>query len=69
MGRHDLPYLKLDLAEMRELRLNDVFVTLQENDFHYFPGKINLTPQVATESGMHAIAIFWGALNLFGGRR
>jgi hypothetical protein len=69
MGQHDLPYLKLDFAEMRDLRLDDVFMALQENDFHYFPGKIDLAPQVADENGLRAIAIFWGALNLFGGGR
>jgi hypothetical protein len=69
MGQHDLAYLKQDLAEMRSLRLDDVFAALQENDFHYFPGKIDLTPQVATENGIRTIAIFWGALNLFGGGR
>jgi len=54
---------------MLALGLDDVFVALQENDFRYFPGKITQTPQVASENGIRSIAVFWGALNLFGGGR
>lgn len=69
MGQHDWEYLKQDIREMQTLQLDDVFLALQENDFRYFPGKISLSPKIATENGMRSIAIFWGALNLFGGGR
>jgi hypothetical protein len=69
MGQHDAGYLELDMREMSDLRLDDVLLAAQENDFHYFPGKLALTPKVATDHGIRPIAIFWGALNLFGGGR
>jgi len=69
MGQHEAKYIDLDFREMAELRLDDVFLALQENDFHYFPGKLSLSPKIAMERGIRPIAIFWGALNLFGGGR
>jgi len=69
MGQQDRSHLAQDLREMRALRLDDVFLALQENDFRYFPGKISLPPSIASESGIRTVAIFWGALNLFGGGR
>jgi hypothetical protein len=69
MGQHEARYIDLDMREMRDLRLDDVFLAAQENDFIYFPGKISLTPRIAADHGLRAIAIFWGALNLFGGGR
>lgn len=69
MAQHDLDHLRHDLDEMADLGLNDLFVALQENDFRYFPGKIHQTPQVAAEKGIRSFAVFWGALNLFGGGR
>lgn len=69
MGQHEAKYIEQDFREMRELRLDDVFLAAQENDFHYFPGKLSLTPKIAKEYGLRPLAIFWGALNLFGGGR
>jgi len=69
MGQHDIRHLSQDLDEMRTLQLDDVFLAIQENDFHTFPGKITLPPSIAFDNGMRTIAIFWGALNLFGGGR
>jgi hypothetical protein len=69
MGQHEARYIDLDFREMSELRVDDVLLAVQENDFHYFPGKIVFTPKIAMEHGIRPIAIFWGALNLFGGGR
>ena len=69
MGHHNPKYLNLDLGEMKELQLDDVLLAAQENDFIYFPGKLEFTPKIAVEYGLRPIAIFWGALNLFGGGR
>jgi hypothetical protein len=69
MGQHEAKYIDLDFREMSELRLDDVFLAAQENDFSYFPGKLTLTPKIAAERGLRPIAILWGALNLFGGGR
>lgn len=69
MGHHNPKHLKTDIREMAELRLNDVLLSAQENDFVHFTGKIRFTPQIARDHGIRPIAIFWGALNLFGGGR
>jgi hypothetical protein len=69
LGHHNPKYLDLDLCEMKELQLDDVLLAAQENDFIYFPGKLEFTPKIAAEYGIRPIAIFWGVLNLFGGGR
>ena len=69
MGHHNPQHLKADLEEMKRLQLDDVLVSAQENDFVYFRGKLEFTPKIAKDLGIRPIAIFWGALNLFGGGR
>ena len=69
MGHHNPKHLTTDLRAMRELQLDEIFVCMQENDFVNFPGKVNFTPQIAQEHGIRPLALFWGALNLFGGGR
>lgn len=69
MGHHNPKHLRSDLREMQELGLDDVLVSIQENDFIYFRGKLNFTPRIALDAGLRPLAIFWGALNLFGGGR
>lgn len=69
MGHHNPKHLITDLRAMRDLQLDDLFVCMQENDFVHFPGKVQFTPQLAREQGIRPLALFWGALNLFGGGR
>jgi hypothetical protein len=69
MGHHNPRYLAADFAAMRSLGLDDVFVCLQENDFRYFTGKVQFSPDLARGMGLRPLALFWGALNLFGGGR
>ena len=69
MGHHNPDHLKTDFQQMQELRLDDVFLCAQENDFVHFTGKLEFTPQIARDHGVRPIALFWGALNLFGGGR
>src|SRR5512138_742357 len=69
MGHHNPDHIDLDLCEMKALQLDDVLLAAQENDFIYFPGKLEFTPQIAKEYSIRPIAIFWGVLNLFGGGR
>lgn len=69
MGHHNPKHIETDVREMVRLRLDDVLLAAQENDFIYFPGKLRFTPQIARDHGLRPIAIFWGALNLFGGGR
>jgi hypothetical protein len=54
---------------MQRLQIDDVLLSAQENDFVHFTGKIEFTPRIARDHGLRPIAIFWGALNLFGGGR
>ena len=54
---------------MKTLLLDDVFLSIQENDFVHFEGKLRYTSEIARDFGIRPIAIFWGALNLFGGGR
>ncbi len=69
MGHHDPAHLETDLREMVSLQLDDVLVAMQENDFVHFTGKVRFAPEIARRHGVRPIAIFWGALNLFGGGR
>jgi hypothetical protein len=69
MGHHNPKHLKADVAEMGRLKLDDVLLAAQENDFAYFNGKLKFTPPIAKDCGLRPIVIFWGALNLFGGGR
>lgn len=69
MGHHNPKHLEIDIREMSSLQLDDVLLAAQENDFVYFTGKIHFTPKIAKDYGLRPIAIFWGALNLFGGGR
>jgi hypothetical protein len=68
-GHHHPRHLTTDLQEMSRLGLDDVLLAAQENDFVYFPGKLQHTARIASDLGLRPIAIFWGALNLFGGGR
>ena len=67
MGHHNPKHLETDIKEMKELQLDDVLLAGQENDFVHFTGKLEFTPKIAVDYGIRPIAIFWGALNLFGG--
>lgn len=69
MGHHNPQHLETDLREMQALHLDDVLLAAQENDFVHFTGKLTFTPKIAKDHGLRPIAIFWGALNLFGGGR
>jgi hypothetical protein len=69
MSHHNPKHIATDLRAMRELGLDEIFVCCQENDFLWFPGKVKFTPQIAKEHGIRPLALFWGALNLFGGGR
>jgi hypothetical protein len=69
MSHHNPKHIETDIHEMVQLRLDDVLVCMQENDFVVFKGKIRFSPQIAKDHGVRPIAIFWGALNLFGGGR
>ena len=69
MGHHNPKHIETDIRDMRRLQLDDVLLACQENDFVHFTGKLKFTPQIAKDNGLRPIAIFWGALNLFGGGR
>ena len=69
MGHHNPKHLETDIREMSGLQLDDILLAAQENDFAHFTGKLKFTPKIAADYGLRPIAIFWGALNLFGGGR
>jgi hypothetical protein len=69
MGHHNPKHIEADMRQMQRLQLDDVLLAAQENDFIHFTGKIEFTPRIARDHGLRPIAIFWGALNLFGGGR
>lgn len=69
MGNLNPQYITADLKEMKALRLDDVFLAIQEIDFVHFPGKYRYMSEIANDFGIRPLAIFWGALNLFGGGR
>ncbi len=69
MGHYNPRHIEIDLYEMNILKIDDVLVAIQENDFEHFMGKVRYTPKIAIDHGIRPIAIFWGCLNLFGGGR
>ncbi|MEZ4864690.1 MAG: hypothetical protein R3C14_25490 [Caldilineaceae bacterium] len=69
MGHHNPKHMATDMREMQALQLDDLFLCMQEVDFVHFPGKIRFGPPLAREHGVRPLALFWGALNLFGGGR
>ena len=69
MGCHSPRHLLTDIRDMTQLGIDDVLLAIQENDFAYFTGKIRFTPRIAKDHGLRPLAVFWGALNLFGGGR
>jgi len=69
MGHHNPKHLETDIREMNDLRIDDILLAAQENDFAHVTGKLKFTAKIAADYGIRPIAIFWGALNLFGGGR
>jgi hypothetical protein len=69
MGNLNPRHVAADMLEMKDLLLDDLFIAIQEIDFDHFPGKYRYPAEIAADFGMRPIAIFWGALNLFGGGR
>ena len=69
MGHHNPRHMAADCRQLGQLGCDDVFLAAQENDFVWMTGKVDFFPRVAREHGLRPIAIFWGALNLFGGGR
>ena len=69
MGHHNPRHMKTDMRDIRALGCDDVLLAAQENDFAYMTGKIDFFPEIAKDHGIRPLAIFWGALNLFGGGR
>lgn len=67
MGHHNPKHMQIDLSDIKTLGCDDIFLAAQENDFVYMRGKIDFFPKIAKENGLTAWAIFWGALNYFGG--
>lgn len=67
MSHHNPRHIATDLRAMQALQLDEIFVCCQENDFIWFPGKVKFTAQLAKDHGIRPLALFWGALNLFGG--
>ncbi len=69
MGHHNPRHLKTDMADLKSLACDDVLLAAQENDFVHMTGKLTFLPGIARDVGIRPVAIFWGALNLFGGGR
>jgi len=62
-------HLHADLAAMREMGCDEVLITLAENDFHIFPGKVRSAPAIAHDLGLRIVANLWGFACAFGGGR
>jgi len=67
MGHHNPRHMQTDLTDMKAIGCDDVLLAAQENDFEHMIGKVEYFPKIAADVGIRPIAIFWGALNLFGG--
>jgi len=62
-------HLKRDLNDISSIGCDDVLLTLQENDFAVFTGKVRFAAKIAHEAGLKAIANFWGFARMLGGGR
>jgi len=60
-------HLETDLKDIHNSGCDDVLVTLQENDFQVFRGKVQLTANIAHKIGLKAIGNFWGFACMLGG--
>ena len=69
LSSHNPKHIRADLEEIKSLGCDDILLAAQENDFLYFPGKLKFLPEIAKEYGIRPIAVFWGAINYFGGGR
>ncbi len=67
MGHHNPRHVEIDLKDIKALGCDDVMLAAQENDFVYMTGTIDFFPKIAKEHGLRPLAIFWGAMNYFGG--
>lgn len=59
MGHHNPKHLETDIREMNDLRIDDILLAAQENDFAHFTGKLKFTAKIAADYGICPIAIFW----------
>jgi len=62
-------HLETDLKDIYDSGCDDVLVTLQENDFKVFRGKVQLTAKIAHKIGLKAVANLWGYACMLGGGR
>jgi len=60
-------HLETDLKDIYDSGCDDVLVTLQENDFKVFRGKVELTAKMAHKIGLKAVANLWGYACMLGG--
>ncbi|MFH1093106.1 MAG: hypothetical protein V1739_02990 [Candidatus Omnitrophota bacterium] len=69
MGHHNPRHVEIDLKDIKSVGCDDVLLGAQENDFVYMTGKLDFFSKLAEEQGLRPLAIFWGAVNYFGGGR
>jgi hypothetical protein len=69
MGHHNPQHMKTDVRDIQALGCDDILLAAQENDFVYMTGKVDFFPAIAKDQGLRPLAVFWGALNVFGGGR
>jgi len=62
-------HLRADLSAMRGMGCDEVLITLAENDFHIFPGKVRSAPGISHDLGLRIVANLWGFACAFGGGR
>ena len=55
MGHYNPRHIAIDLYEMNILKIDDVLVAIQENDFEHFMGKVRYTPKIAIDHGIRPI--------------
>jgi hypothetical protein len=68
-GSHLPDHLLADMTEIRRMGCDELLITLSENDFNIFKGKVAFAPAIAHDLGMRILANFWGFACAFGGGR
>lgn len=68
-GSHLPDHLLSDMTEIRQMGCDELLITLSENDFNIFKGKVQFGPAIAHDLGMRILANFWGFACAFGGGR
>jgi hypothetical protein len=66
---HQPLHIETDIKYLKSVGCTDVLCALQENHFHWLPGAVRYSAQIAGDNGLLPRAVVWGFANTSGGGR